>query len=76
MNPIDAQFMRDHFTLVTVTDKPDGVHVSIDDMRLILEALTHGAGRLKGARDPLADRIVAADLGCTAARVSELLGDK
>ena len=76
MNPINAQFMRDHFTLIHVNDKPDGVHVSIDDMRLILEALTHGAGRLKGTRDPLADRIAAADLGCTAAMVRELLGDK
>lgn len=47
MNPINAQFMRDHFTLVTVTEKPAP---TIDPQTLaeILEAMQSAIARLRG----------------------------
>lgn len=49
---IDAEFMRRHFTLVTVTDNPaPQVHpLDPQDLRDILAAITSAAARLRGPR--------------------------
>lgn len=73
---IDAKFMREHFTLVTVTGKPAkpaGVHMDPEDLREILEALTSGAARLRGERCAFSDNRAAWSLSAAAAIVSEAL---
>jgi CTP:molybdopterin cytidylyltransferase MocA len=56
---IDAKFMRDRFTLVTVTDTP-----ALDPQTLaeILEAMKSAAARLRGPRCEFSDKRAAASL--------------
>ena len=72
---IDAEFMRKHFTLVTVTDKPapQGVHLDPQDLRDILAAITSGAARLRGTRCEFSDKRQAHDLDHAAHIVREAL---
>lgn len=64
MNPINAQFMRDHFTLVTITEKPAPAAPVIDPETLaeILEAMQSAAARLRGPRCEFSDKRAAASL--------------
>jgi hypothetical protein len=52
---INAQFMRDHFTLVTVTDKPAPV-IDADILAEILAEMKSAAARLRGVRCELSDK--------------------
>lgn len=72
---IDAEFMRTHFTLVTVTDKPaPQVHpLDLQDLRDILAAITSGAARLRGTRCPFSDNRAAGELTRAAALITEAL---
>lgn len=72
---IDAEFMRRHFTLVTVTDKPapQGVHLDPQDLRDILAAITSAAARLRGTRCPFSDNRAAGELDYSAAVIREAL---
>ena len=72
---IDAEFMRKHFTLVTVTDNPapQGVHLDPEDLRDILEAVTSGAARLRGTRCQFSDNRAAGELDYSAAVIREAL---
>lgn len=72
---IDAEFMRKHFTLVTVTDKPaPQVHpLDPQDLREILAALVSGAARLRGQRCEFSDKRQAHDLDHAAHIVREAL---
>ena len=67
---IDAEFMRKHFTLVTVTDKPAPA-IDPDTLDWILEALATAADMLK-RDDTLDRRMVAADLACAAIELKAL----
>jgi hypothetical protein len=64
MNPINAQFMRDHFTLVTITEKPAPAAPVIDPETLaeILEAMQSATARLRGVRCEFSDKRAAASL--------------
>jgi hypothetical protein len=64
MNPINAQFMRDHFTLVTITEKPAPAAPTIDPETLaeILEAMKSAAARLRGPRCEFSNKLAAASL--------------
>ena len=75
MNPIDAEFMRQHFTLVHVTDKPAPQAHPLDpqDLREILAALVSGAARLRGQRCEFSDKRQAHDLDHAAHIVREAL---
>ena len=72
---IDAEFMRQHFTLATVTDKPAPQVCPLDpeDLKDILEAVTSGAARLKGERCQLSDTRAAWALLAAAATIREAL---
>ena len=72
---IDAEFMRRHFTLVTVTDNPapQGVHLDPQDLRDILAAITSGAARLRGPRCQFSDTRAAGELDYSAAVIREAL---
>ena len=70
MNPIDAEFMRKHFTIVN--DKP-AHQVDPEQIEWILEAMVSAAARLRGQRDTLADGMAAADLASAAAELREQL---
>jgi hypothetical protein len=72
---IDAKFMRDHFTLVTITDNPaPQVHpLNPEDLREILEAVKSGAARLRGPRCEFSDKRAAASLSFAAALITEAL---
>jgi hypothetical protein len=61
MNPINAQFMRDHFTLVTITEKPAPV-IDPETLAEILEAMQSAAARLRGPRCEFSDKRAAASL--------------
>lgn len=73
MNPIDAEFMRKHFTLAHVTDKPAAHQVDPEQIEWILESMDSAAARLRGQRDTLADGMAAAGLACAAAELREQL---
>ncbi len=64
MNPINADFMRKHFTLVTITEKPAPAAPVIDPETLaeILEAMQSAAARLRGVRCEFSDKRAAASL--------------
>jgi hypothetical protein len=64
MNPINAQFMRDHFTLVTITEKPAPAAPVIDPETLadILEAMKSATARLRGPRCEFSNKLAAASL--------------
>jgi hypothetical protein len=72
---INAKFMRDHFTLVTITDNPApaGVHLDPEDLRYILDAITSGSARLKGPRCEFSDKRAAGSLTYAAALITEAL---
>ena len=72
---IDAEFMRKHFTLVTVTDRPApaGIRLDPEDLREILATLTSGAARLRGTRCEFSDKRAAASLDFAAALITEAL---
>ena len=72
---IDAEFMRRHFTLVTVTDKPaPQVHpLDPQDLRDILAAITSAAARLRGTRCQFSDTRAAGELDYSAAVIREAL---
>lgn len=72
---IDAEFMRKHFTLVTVTDKPAPQVNPLDpeDLREILAAITSGAARLRGNRCQFSDNRAAHSLDHAAAVIREAL---
>ena len=72
---IDAEFMRRHFTLVTVTDNPaPQVHpLDPQDLRDILAAITSAAARLRGTRCPFSDTRAAGELDYSAAVIREAL---
>ena len=72
---IDAKFMRDHFTLVTITDNPaPQVHpLDPEDLREILAAITSGAARLRGPRCEFSDNRAAGSLTYAAALITEAL---
>lgn len=61
MTKFDADFMRKHFTMVTVTDKPAP---AIDPAALaeILETMKSAAARLKGQPCELSNKRAAAAL--------------
>jgi hypothetical protein len=61
MNPINAQFMRDHFTLVTVTEKPAPA-LDPETLADILEAMKSAAARLRGPRCEFSNKLAAASL--------------
>ena len=61
MNPINAQFMRDHFTLVTVTEKPAPT-IDPETLAEILEAMQSAAARLRGPRCEFSNKLAAASL--------------
>jgi hypothetical protein len=61
MNPINAQFMRDHFTLVTITEKPAPV-IDPETLADILEAMKSAIARLRGPRCEFSDKRAAASL--------------
>ena len=73
---IDAKFLRDHFTIVHLNDKPAPAahHVDPEQIEWILEAMFTAVARLRGKRDPMADGMAAADLACAAAELRELMG--
>jgi hypothetical protein len=58
---IDAQFMRDHFTLVTVTDKPAPA-IDAEILADILAEMKSAAARLRGVRCEFSDKRAAAAL--------------
>lgn len=58
---IDAEFMRDHFTLVTVTDKPAPA-IDPEILAEILAEMKSAAARLRGVRCELSDKRAAAAL--------------
>jgi ABC-type polar amino acid transport system ATPase subunit len=58
---IDAKFMRDHFTLVTVTDTP-APSLDPETLAEILEAMKSAAARLRGVRCEFSDNRAAASL--------------
>jgi hypothetical protein len=72
---IDAKFMRDHFTLVTITDNPAPQVYPLDpeDLRYILEAITSGSARLRGPRCEFSDNRAAWALTSAAALITEAL---
>lgn len=72
---IDAKFIRDHFTLVTITDTPaPQVHpLDPEDLRYILEAITSGSARLRGPRCEFSDNRAAWALTSAAALITEAL---
>lgn len=70
---IDAKFMREHFTLVHVTDKPAAPAIDPQDLREILAALVSGAARLRGQRCEFSDKRQAHDLDHAAHIVREAL---
>lgn len=72
---LDAEFMRRHFTLVTVTNNPaPQVHpLDPQDLRDILAALVSGAARLRGQRCEFSDNRQAHDLDHAAHIVREAL---
>lgn len=72
---IDAKFIRDHFTLVTITDNPaPQVHpLDPEDLREILAAITSGAARLRGPRCEFSDNRAAGSLSRAAALITEAL---
>lgn len=62
---INAQFMRDHFTLVTVTDKPapaPAPAIDADALGEILAEMKSATARLRGVRCELSDKRAAAAL--------------
>jgi hypothetical protein len=61
MNPINAQFMRDHFTLVTITEKPAPA-LDPETLAEILEAMQSAAARLRGPRCEFSNKRAAASL--------------
>lgn len=61
MNPINAQFMRDHFTLVTVTEKPAPT-IDPETLAEILEAMKSAAARLRGPVCEFSSKRAAASL--------------
>lgn len=69
---INAEFMRKHFTIVNVADKP-AHQVDPEQLEWILDAMASAAARLRGQRDTLADGMAAADLACAAAELREQL---
>lgn len=72
MNPINAQFMRDHFTLVTVTDKP-APRIDPEALAEILAAMDSAAARLRGTRCDMSDKRAAGELSRAAAELRESL---
>lgn len=69
---INAEFMRQHFTVVHVNDKP-AHRVDLEQIEWILDAMVSAVARLRGQRDTLADGMAAADLACAAAELREQL---
>jgi hypothetical protein len=61
MNPINAQFMRDHFTLVTITEKPAPT-IDPETLAEILEAMKSAAARLRGPVCEFSSKRAAASL--------------
>jgi hypothetical protein len=61
MNPINAQFMRDHFTLVTITEKPAPT-IDPETLAEILEAMKSAAARLRGPVCDFSSKRAAASL--------------
>jgi hypothetical protein len=72
---IDAKFMREHFTLVTITDNPapQVQPLDADDLRHILDAVKSGAARLRGPRCEFSDKRAAGSLDYAAALITEAL---
>ncbi|WJZ48185.1 hypothetical protein [Phage DSL-LC05] len=58
---IDAKFMREHFTLVTITDTPAPA-LDPETLTEILEAMKSAAARLRGPRCEFSDKRAAASL--------------
>jgi hypothetical protein len=58
---IDAKFMREHFTLVTITEKPAPV-IDPETLADILEAMKSATARLRGPRCEFSDKRAAASL--------------
>lgn len=58
---IDAKFMREHFTLVHVTDTPAPA-LDPETLAEILEAMKSAAARLRGPRCEFSDKRAAASL--------------
>jgi hypothetical protein len=72
MNPINAQFMRDHFTLVTITDKP-ARPIDPDILAEILAAMDSATARLRGPQCTLSNQRAAHALERAAADLREAL---
>lgn len=72
MTTFNADFMRQHFTLVAVTDRPAP---AIDRQALadILEAMQSAAARLRGVRCPFSDNRAAGELDRARLDLIELL---
>lgn len=72
---IDADFMRKHFTVIHVGDKPAPAahHVDPEQIEWIIEAMFTAVARLRGKRDSMADGMAAADLACAATELREQL---
>jgi ABC-type histidine transport system ATPase subunit len=58
---INAQFMRDHFTLVTITEKPAPA-LDPETLAEILEAMKSAAARLRGPVCEFSSKRAAASL--------------
>lgn len=70
---IDAKFLRDHFTIVHVTDKP-APRVDPEALEWILSAMDSATARLRGQRCDLADSMAATTLAIATSELRELMG--
>ena len=70
---IDAKFLRDHFTIVHVTDKP-APRVDPESLEWILSAMDSATARLRGQRCELSDTRAAATLAMATSELRELMG--
>ena len=69
---IDAKFMRDHFTIVHLSDKP-APRVDPELLKWILSAMDSATARLRGQRCDLADSMAAATLAMATSELREQL---